>query len=116
MSLTLQPRFSDKTRAEVEAYLEVVRARRTAAAVAYHEELRRDRTKDAEYVVKKMEKYLDALAKSIDRLDKADESVMKWLASIEGLQDEYGLALQTLEPPKPIRKGKRDGVQSKSSR
>jgi hypothetical protein len=87
--LVLQPSFDDKSRAEIEAHLEQVRARRMVAAIAYEEAKRLKMDHEAEQMKRR-------LAVKVSRLEKALETVDKGMARAEALMVEIETFYQEL--------------------
>lgn len=90
-SLVLQPSFSDKTRAEIEAHLEHVRARRMVAAQAYEEARRLKLDHEVEQMRRRMDMRTERLGRAIEALDKALARVENGMVEIEALYQELGI-------------------------
>lgn len=91
-SLVLQPSFDDKTRAEIEAHLEGVRARRMVAAQAYQEAKRLKMDHEVEQMKRKLEVRVQRLEKGLEVLDKAIARVEGIMVEIETFYQEIGLS------------------------
>jgi flagellar basal body-associated protein FliL len=95
--LILQPSFDDKTRAEIEAHLEQVRARRMVAALAYQEAKRLKMDHEAEQMKRRLEAKVARLEKGLETLDKALARVESYVVDIETLYQEIGLTEAMLD-------------------
>jgi exonuclease VII small subunit len=91
-SLVLQPAFDGKTRAEIEAHLEGVRARRMVAAIAYEEARRLKMDHEVEQMKRKLEVRVQRLEKGLETLDKALARVEDLMVEIETFYQEIGLS------------------------
>lgn len=90
--LVLQPAFDDKTREEIEAHLELVRARRMVAALAYEEARRLKLDHETEQMKRRLENKVKRLEGALNRLDKALEAVEKYVVEVETFYQEIGLS------------------------
>lgn len=90
-ALSLQPTMHDLNRAEIEAHLDNVRARRMYAVMTFHEGANLKLDKQSAKVRERIEKQYALLQKEILRLDTADDAIQKRLKGIETLNHELGL-------------------------
>jgi hypothetical protein len=90
-SLILQPSFDDKSRAEIEAHLEGVRARRMVAAVAYQEAKRLKMDHEVEQMKRKLEVRVERLGRQLEILDKAMAKAESLMVELETFYQEIGL-------------------------
>ena len=97
MPLILSPSFNDKTRAEIEAHLETVRAKRMQLAVQYHEGRQAKLNHEADVLQKRFTRQYDMLEKNILALDKALEIAEDRLAKCIALHSELGLVTDLIE-------------------
>jgi hypothetical protein len=95
--LILQPSFDSKSRAEIEAHLEQVRARRMIAAMAYQEAKRLKMDHEAEQMKRRLEAKTARLNKGLEVLDKALARVEAAMVDIETLYQELGLTEDMLQ-------------------
>lgn len=92
MPLELRKHIGNATREELEAFLTIVQAKRTQAAVEYHEtktaklETTNQRLKD------RIERQCDMLGKNILALDRMMETVQLRMDNIEQMRQEAGFA------------------------
>ena len=97
MPLILAPSFDDHTREEVEAHLEVVRARRIAAALEYTQSrLIRLEEEDNALGNRLMRNY-EQLGKALTRLDREIEKIELYLRNCEMLKSEMDLNHDRIE-------------------
>ena len=91
MPLVLQPALPEQTRAEVEAHLEHVRAKRMSAAVTYYEGKNAKYQHESDKIKRQMSSQYDMLGKELAGLDKAIEKVEQRLVKIGALDTSLGL-------------------------
>jgi len=91
MPLVLAPSFDDHTREEIEAHLDLVRAKRMEAAVEYHTGINAKLSYESEKIQKRMQAKYDMLVKEMGQLDRIMEKVVDRLAEIEHYKNELGL-------------------------
>lgn len=91
MPLDLVPALSDLPRAEIEAHLDAVRARRMAAAIEYHHAKNAKLDHESERIQRRIKQQREMLGKEIVALDKALERVEKRLTTVESLMQEHAL-------------------------
>lgn len=91
MSLVLQPWLGEMTRAQIEAHLQAVRARRMVAAMEYQQAQNAKLAHEQDKVQRKIKGQVTMLEKEILRLDRALDAVEKRLVSLATLDQEYGL-------------------------
>lgn len=91
MPLILAPSFDDHTRAEVEAHLEIVRARRIAAALEYQQSRIQKLTGEQDTLSQKLERNYDQLGKCLERLDRELLKAEDYLNKCTMLKSELGL-------------------------
>jgi len=92
MALILQPKFSEKSRDEIEAHLMVVRARRMqAVAVFYAGKNAKVMHATAKFQDRIRREY-EMLGKDLAKYDRLDEVVEKRLATLEQLLQDLGSA------------------------
>jgi hypothetical protein len=91
MGLILQPALTDLDRQAVEQHLEVVRNRRLSAAIVWQQGENAKQQHQLTVVQRRIEQVSGQLAKAIERLDKADENVTKYLEKLTTLLQEHGL-------------------------
>ena len=91
MPLILQPALPDQTRAEVEAHLEAVRARRMVAAIAYHEGKNAKYRNESDRIQRQMKSQYEQLGKEIAALDKNIEKVETRVAKITAMDTNLGI-------------------------
>ena len=97
MSLILQPSFDEKSRAEIEAHIEEVRARRLTAAIEYRIGVNAKLDQEADKVKRKMTQHLTMLGKELVRFDKLDALVSKRVNVLTTLYQELGLINEVKE-------------------
>jgi hypothetical protein len=88
MPLILQPKFSDKTRDEIEQHLSVVRARRMQAVAVFYAGKNAKVMHATAKFMDRINREYTMLAKDLARYDKLDEAVEKRLATLEQLSHE----------------------------
>jgi enoyl-[acyl-carrier-protein] reductase (NADH) len=93
MTIKLYPELSDLTREEIEAHIELVRARRVVAALEYVAGQNLKLTYEAEKIQKKIKMAYERLGRAIQKLDAADEQVQKHMIEIEELKQELGFTV-----------------------
>lgn len=89
--LVLQPTFDDKTRAEIEAHIAEVRARRMQAAVEHAIGVNLKLEHEANVYQRRIAQQLEMLSKELVQMDKLDARIAKRLENIEILYQELGL-------------------------
>src|SRR5262245_25536295 len=89
--LITKPTIRDFNRAELEARIELIRARRMRVAFDYHASQKIDIEQQTDKVVRKFKEHGDLLGKELDRLDRTLEAVEKRVAKMSELQQEHGL-------------------------
>jgi len=89
--LITKPTIRDFNRAELEARIELIRARRMLVAFDYHASQKIDIEQQTDKVVRKFKEHGDLLGKELDRLDRTLEAVEKRVAKMSELQQEHGL-------------------------
>jgi hypothetical protein len=97
MPLILAPSFDDHTRAQVEAHLDEVRARRIAAALEYQQSKMTKLETEGNMLEVKLYRYYQQLGRSIERLDREIEKVEAYLTTCEVIRGELGLVLDRIE-------------------
>lgn len=91
MPLVLKPTIKDFNRAELEARIEQVRARRMLLAFDYHASQKIEYEQEMDKVVRKFREHGDMLGKELERLDRALDAVDKRAFKMAELQAEHGL-------------------------
>jgi predicted RNase H-like nuclease (RuvC/YqgF family) len=91
MPLITKPTIKDFSRAELEARIEQVRARRMMLAFDYHASQKIDVEQQADKTVRKFKEHGDMLGKELQRLDRALDAVENRVAKMSELQQEHGL-------------------------
>lgn len=97
MPLILAPSFDDHTREEVEAHLEIVRARRIAAALEYQQSTMTKLIEEDQGLGNKLIRNYEQLGKSLQRLDRELERVETYLRNCEMLRSEMDLHHDRIE-------------------
>jgi hypothetical protein len=90
-ALVLQPSYDDKTRAEIEAHLDAVRARRMVAAIEYQQGVNLKLEHESEVSQRRVASKYAQLGRTLDTLDKSLERIEKLLVELETLHQELGL-------------------------
>lgn len=91
MPLVLKPTIKDFSRAELEARIEQIRARRMLIAFDYHASQKIDLEQQMDKTVRKFKEHGDMLGKELMRLDRALDAVESRVAKMTELQQEHGL-------------------------
>lgn len=91
--LVLQPVYDDMSRADYEAWLDVVRARRLVAAQEYAHGKQMDLDHEADVAQRHLLKQLDMLNKDLLQMEKLDLRVQERMVKIETLSQEVGFAV-----------------------
>jgi hypothetical protein len=91
MTLVLSPSFDDHTREQVEAYLDMVRGRRIAGAVEYHQAITQKLHIEGTVVGDRLIRSWTALGKALERLERDMQMVEKHLETCTMLKEEMGL-------------------------
>src|SRR5262245_28790789 len=91
MPLILAPSFDDHTRAQVEAFLELVRVRRISAAIEFQQSKLMKLENQEGSTENKLTRAYEQLGKIVDRLDRDIEKAEELLAKCEMLKGEIGL-------------------------
>ena len=89
--MVTKPTIKDFNRAELEARIEQVRARRMLLAFDYHASQQVDLGQAMDKTVRKFREHGDMLGKEIQRLDRALDAVENRVAKMSELQQEHGL-------------------------
>ena len=97
MPLVTKPTIRDFSRAELEARIEMIRARRMMIAFDYHASQKIDVEQQADKVVRKFKEQGDMLGKELLRLDRAMDAVENRVAKMSELQQEHGLLQDLLK-------------------
>jgi hypothetical protein len=97
MTLVLAPSFDDHTRAQVEAHLDEVRARRIAAALEFQQSKMTKLETEGNMLEVKLYRNYQQLGKALERLDKEIEKVEAYLVTCEVIRGELGLVLDRIE-------------------
>lgn len=97
MPLILANSFDEHSRAEIEAHLEEVRARRLVAAVEYQEGMKNKFLQEADKIRRRMQAEYKMLGKELARLEKAEDVVNKRLSRLNMLLSEHGLILESAD-------------------
>ncbi len=91
MPLITKPTIKDFSRAELEARIEQVRARRMLIAFDYHASQKIDLARESDKTVRKFREHGDMLGKELERLDRALAAVENRVSKMSELQQEHGL-------------------------
>lgn len=91
MPLYEKPTIKDFSRAELEARIEQVRARRMLIAFDYHASQKIDMEQQQDRLLRKFKEHGDMLGKELDRLDRALDACEKRVFKMSELQSEHGL-------------------------
>lgn len=92
MPLILQPKFSEKSRDEIEAHIEQVRARRMSAVVQYHAGVNAKLMHVAASIQHRIAREYYLLSKDIAKMDALDEKLQLRLQTLEMHMQELGQA------------------------
>lgn len=91
MGLVLQPELREKTREEIEAHLDVVRARRMVAAIEYQAGRDAKLAHESDKMQRKVKGAYEMLGKELSALDRALWRVEQRLIQVEGFRQELGV-------------------------
>ena len=91
MPLITKPTIRDFNRAELEARIEMIRARRMMVAFDYHASQKIELEQQSDKLVRKFKEHGDRLGVEIQRLDRALDIVEKRVSKMTELQQEHGL-------------------------
>jgi CII-binding regulator of phage lambda lysogenization HflD len=97
MPLTIVPTLSEVDREKFESRLDVIRARRTELAVAYHAGRQAKLAHEADTIQRKFEKTIDMLEKDLIKLDKQIMAAEDRLAKLIAMSSELGLVTDLIE-------------------
>jgi hypothetical protein len=89
--LVTKPTIRDFNRAELEARIEQIRARRMLVAFDYHASQKIELEQQSDRIVRKFKEHGDRLGVEIERLDRALDNVEKRVSKMTELQQEHGL-------------------------
>src|SRR3977135_3466857 len=98
MGLILQPKFSDKSRDEIEQHIALVRNRRMAAVVQYHTGVNAKLTHVSAKLQQRIDREYYLLGNEIAKGDKIDEVIEKRLAHLETLLQEAHTIREQMVP------------------
>jgi hypothetical protein len=96
MPLVLAPSFDDHTREEVEAHLELVRTRRLAGAMEYHQSKMLRLEKDNSSLENKLIRNYEQLGKALLRIDNDIVKVEEYLNNCQMLRTELDLNMDRI--------------------
>jgi hypothetical protein len=89
--LITKPTIRDFNRAELEARIEMIRARRMMVAFDYHASQKIELEQQSDKLVRKFREHGDRLGVEIARLDRALDAVENRVSKMTELQQEHGL-------------------------
>jgi hypothetical protein len=89
--LHVKPTIKDFSRAELEARIVEIRARRMMIAFDYHASQKISMEQQVDKTVRKFKEHGDMLGKELLRLDRALEAVENRVSKMSELQQEHGL-------------------------
>lgn len=98
MPLILRPKFDDLSRAEIEAHIEAVRARRMAAVVQYHAGVNAKLRHASAKINDRLAREYSHLARDIEKLDKLDEKIRERMESLDALYVELEQTHERMQP------------------
>ncbi|HEY6020879.1 MAG TPA: hypothetical protein VIY48_13560 [Candidatus Paceibacterota bacterium] len=91
MPLVLAPSFDEHTRAEIEAHLDAVRARRMVAAIEYHQGAANKLQHESDKINAKIARQYEMLRKELLAMEKAELKVQDRLELMDHMLNEVGL-------------------------
>lgn len=97
MPLILAPSFDDHTRAEVEKFLDEVRARRIAAVIEFQQSKMTKLGKEHSEIKTKLSRQYEHLGKALERLAGEIDKVEGYLAVCQMLRSEMGLVYDRIQ-------------------
>jgi hypothetical protein len=97
MPLILQPTFDVKTRQEIEAHIEQVRARRLAASMAYHAGVQQKLSHESDVIQRRIKQQYEMLCKELIRLEKLEDSIQTRLNKLDAMHQELGVVNEMLD-------------------
>jgi hypothetical protein len=96
MPLILAPSFDDKTREQVEEFIDMVRMRRMASAMEFQQSKRTKLDTEANALEGKLGRAWDQLGKCIARLDADILKAEAYLNTCEMLRSELGIVTEQI--------------------